>query len=282
VEEFGWPPGATPAAAGYRLVWRLMPLRGAARFSLDLGAHAPPILPHLVPADGAGGFRLEGLAARILLGWAETARFGRSGAPRRLHRLLAEVLAALVPALGHPSLEALVLAATPPVRARHGARPAARMLTAGLNLVPESTALRVQLVLELGVPLGRAEAGERASVAGFFTRVHADLDPGALPPAALEHLDCPYLAALTVLGQPEARNRYFWRTAIRRVRDPVQRVRMIGLLREAPGERVGVSGTSRAAPAANPSSVRTRPVATGRGGRGGPVPSYPGRRAGGG
>ena len=274
------PNPATPAPAGYRLVWRLMPLHWAARFALDPGAHVPPVLPHLVPADGSGGFRLEGLAAGILLGWAETARFGWSGAPRRLHRLLAQVLAALVPALGHPSLEALVLAAAAPVRARHGARPAARMLTAGLNLVPESTALRVQLLLELGALLERVEGGERASVAGFFTRVHAGLDPRALPPAALEHLDYPYLAALTALGQLEARNRFFWRTAIPRARDPVLRARMIGLVREAPGERVGVSGASRAAPAANPSSVRTRPVATGRGGRAGPAPSYSSRRGG--
>ena len=93
---------ATPALAGYRLVWRLMPLHWAARFSLDPGTHAPPVLPHLVPADGAGGFRLEGLAAGLLLGWAETARFGWSGSPRRLHRLLTEVLAALAAPLGHP------------------------------------------------------------------------------------------------------------------------------------------------------------------------------------
>ncbi len=229
-----------PARPGYRLVWRLMPLHWAAGLSPAPRLHPPPVMPYLVPADGAGGFRPEGLAAGILLGWPETARFGWSGSPRRLHRLLAEVLAALVPALGHPSPEALVLAATAPVRARHGARPAARMLTAGLNLVPESTALRVQLLLDLGALLERAEAGERASVAEFFTRVQAGLDRRALPPAALERLDYPYLAALTALGQLEARDRFFWRTAIRRAKDPLQRARMIGLLREAPGQRVGV------------------------------------------
>ena len=77
------PNPVTPAPAGYLLVWRLMPLHWAARFSLDPGAHAPPVLPHLVPADGTGGFRIGGLAAGILLGWAEIARFGWSGAPRR-------------------------------------------------------------------------------------------------------------------------------------------------------------------------------------------------------
>ena len=226
------PNPATPALAGYRLVWRLMPLHWAARFALDPGAHAPPVLPHLVPADGSGGFRLEGLAAGILLGWAETARFGWSGSPRRLHRFLTEVLTALAAPLGHPSLEALVLAATAPVRARHGARPAARMLTAGLNLVPESTTLRVQLLLELGALLERAEASERAGIAGFFVRVHAGIEARALAPPERERLDYGYLAALTALGQLEARNRYFWRTAIRRAKDPVQRARMIGLLRD--------------------------------------------------
>lgn len=226
------PNPASPAPAGYRLVWRLMPLHWAARFALDPGAHAPPVLPHLVPADGAGGFRPEGLAAGILLGWPETARFGWSGEPRRLHRFLAEVLAALVAPLGHPSLEALVLAAAAPVRARHGERPAARMLTAGLNLVPQSATIRTRLLLDLGALLERAEASERAGIAGFFVRVHAGLEARALASAERERLDYGYLAALTALGQLEARNRYFWRTAIPRARDPVLRSRLIGLLRD--------------------------------------------------
>lgn len=220
-----------PTRPGYRLVWRLMPLHWAAGLSPAARLHPPPVMPYLVPADGAGGFRLDGLAAGILLGWAETTRFGWSGAPGRLHRFLAEVLAALAPRLGHPSLEALVLAATAAVRACHGARPAARMLTAGLNLVPESTALRLQLLLDLGALLERAEATERAGIAGFLVRVHAGLEARALAPAERERLDYGYLAALTALGQLEARNRFFWRTAIPRARDPVQRARMIGLLR---------------------------------------------------
>lgn len=244
-----------PAPAGYRLVWRLMPLHWARRFSLDPAAHAPPVLPHLVPADGTGGFRLEGLAAGILLGWPETGRFGWSGSPQRLHRLLAQVLAALVPVLGHPSLEALLLAAAAEVRACHGARPAARMLAGGVNLAPESAPLRAQLLLDLGVLLERAEASERASVAEFLTRVYAGLDARALLPADLERLDYPYLAALTALGQLEARNRFFWRTAIRRAKDPVRRARMIGLLREVPGEGHAV----RSAPAAARSPSRRPP-----------------------
>jgi hypothetical protein len=47
-----------PAAGGALargLVWRLMPLHWAARFSLEPGVHAPPVLPHLVPAEGVRG-----------------------------------------------------------------------------------------------------------------------------------------------------------------------------------------------------------------------------------
>jgi hypothetical protein len=221
-----------PARPGFRLVWRLMPLHWAAGLSPAPRLHPPPVMPYLVPADRAGGFRPEGLAAGILLGWPETARFGWSGEPWRLHRFLAEVLAALAPRLGHPSLEALVLAAAEPVRARHGERPAARMLTAGLNLVPQSATIRQRLLLDLGTLLERAEASERAGIAGFFVRVHAGLEARALAPPERERLDCGYLAALTALGQLEARNRFFWRTAIPRVRDPALRARMIGLLRD--------------------------------------------------
>jgi hypothetical protein len=112
------PASFTPPRGGYRLVWRLTPLHWASSRSPEPASYPPPVMPHLVPADGSAGFTAAGMAAGILLGWSETARFGWSGSPRRLHRFLAEVLTALGPRLGHPALESLVLATAEPVRAR--------------------------------------------------------------------------------------------------------------------------------------------------------------------
>lgn len=107
-----------------------------------------------------------------------------------------------------------------PERARHGERLAVRMLTVGLGLVPASLALRQRLLLDLGVLLERAGASERTGIAGFFVRTHAGLESRALTPPERERLDYGCLAALTALGRLEECNRFFWRAAIPRAREP--------------------------------------------------------------
>jgi hypothetical protein len=62
--------------------------------------------------------------------------------------------------------------------------------------------------------------------------VHPGLEARAVAPPERERLECGYPAARIALGRQEERNRFSWRTAIPRARDPELPGRMIGLLRD--------------------------------------------------
>jgi hypothetical protein len=194
-------------------------------------------MPHLEPALAQVGRRIapvvraEALVDGVLLGWFDADRFGVPGSPRRLFRFLTDLLADLASRLGRASVEALVLEAAARVRARCGARAAARALTAGVNVTPRSSRVRARLLLEVLGLLESGAAGEGTAGAEFVVEVYRGLDPRAVEPRVLERLDYLQLLCLTALGYLEERNRFFWHTAIRRVRDPALRGRMIALLR---------------------------------------------------
>jgi hypothetical protein len=216
----------------YRLLWRLMPGGWAAGVSSE---PAPPLMPHLERRDprappGDAARRVEPLVDGVLLGWFETARFGARGSAEGLHRFLADLLTDLAARLGRTP-DALVLEAGARVRARHGPSAAARALTAGVNVVPRSTRVRARLLLEVLALLESEEGVDAVGAAAFAVEVYRGIDPRALDPRVIERLDYLYLLALTALGETGERNRFFWRSAIARVRDPELRARMIDLLR---------------------------------------------------
>lgn len=138
--------------------------------------------------------------------------------------------------MGHESLELMVLSTSAKVREEHGRLSAMKMLIAGHNLLPLSSEIRSDLIMDLWAIVKACDQIDRESAFDLIRKLYDGIQFEELSEQVFDILDYINFMALSYLGDYKKRNWLFWRVISKRVRHKQLKHRMIKLLNPRPLE----------------------------------------------
>lgn len=167
--------GITADGSEYTIIWYFMPDGWADGVSSET---APGTMPYFIGGEAYKWFqqkeRIELTPYRLLCGvlisWDEIGRYYGAEQLEPLHRFLEDLLEDLKLGFGIESLEWMFLDAAAQVRKEHGSIPALRMLTAGNNVMPDSSKIRSDLIVDTWRILESHDEVDRESAWQFMPK----------------------------------------------------------------------------------------------------------------
>ena len=241
----------------YTIIWDEPPTSG---LRTTTRRRLPHLLPYLVTnaerersqAETAVVLDLDMLTRGLLhcgllqgrLAPQQSAGSGNSSAWRLTLRYLLEDLREHS---GFESLELMVLVHAVRVREAHGHLPAMKMLMTGHHLLPRSSEIRSDLILDLWALVESVDAIDRDSAFSLIRGLYDGIRFQHLKEDVVDQLDYANFVALSHLGDHQRRNVLFWRVIAKRVRHQGLKHRMIKLLNRRCAPQAAVAANLRVA-----------------------------------
>jgi len=188
----------------YQLVWQSCaeaPELAERFFAPRFTGHLPFLLAGSgVPPDPAS-FTVEQLLDGLVIGLAERDEFGRQCLRREDQDVLLHLLEVLRQGFSFEDYEQLVIETSGRLRARFDVRPSSAALSTGVVLVPKSSQIKADLILDLWACANlTTDADTRAALLSQIPGLFEGLVAPAIPPATLETCCYRTLAAKHLAG----------------------------------------------------------------------------------
>lgn len=205
----------TAVAPGkYTIIWKFMPEGWADGLSSEL---APGTMPYFLDGESYERFKKKqgvrltpyALLCGVLICWLDIGKLCGAEQPEPLHRFLEDLLEDLRKVFGVDSLETMILFAAADIREKHGSILASRILVAGNNVLPRSSKIRSDLIVDMWWILNSLEEVDRDSTLLFIARLYEGIESSAVDETILPLLDYAYFIALRFLGASTDRHPVF-------------------------------------------------------------------------
>ncbi len=222
---------------GYTIVWYFMP-EGWAK---EISDHPEMLsMPYLLDGKEYEKYREQQEAALtphamlcgILLCWFGNEAFWGQDKSGKVHDFLGDILENLSQDYGGESLEITILDVAADVRNRHDSLMASNILKAGNSILPQSSKIRSDLIIDLWMILETDDNADRLSNCSLMTELFRGIELEALKERPQEALVYINLVCLALLGRTDKRNDFFWQCAGKEIEHPFLRARMHTLMHD--------------------------------------------------
>lgn len=166
----------------------------------------------------------------ILTEWFDPCKYAMSAGRKELRKFLLLILDQLREQFGIDTMEEMILNAAGRVRAEHGSLPAIRLLTAGCDILPDSSKIRSDLIIDTWFIIEHAPGVDRPNAMEGIARLFDEIDLAVVMEDLVAVLCYIYMVSLAFLGRRDQCVQFYWHTGAGKVRRAALKKRLTGLI----------------------------------------------------